>query len=77
MPNKGKNAQILKTYIIPLWSASLPSKADPIPAIPNANPKNNPLTIPTLPGINSCAYTNIAENAEAITTPVITANIPV
>ena len=51
-------------------SASMPSTAEPKPPIPNAKPKNNPETIPTLPGNNSCAYTRIAENADAIIMPI-------
>ncbi len=33
--------------------------------------------MPTFPGINSCAKTKITENAEAMITPMITANISV
>ena len=51
-------------------SASAPRTAEPKPPIPNANPKNNPETIPTFPGNNSCAYTRIAEKAEAIINPI-------
>jgi hypothetical protein len=58
-------------------SARFPSKADPIPPIPNANPKNKPDTIPIFPGINSWAYTNIAGNAEDNINPMGTINIPV
>ena len=53
-------------------SASLPRNADPIPPIPNAKPKNKPETMPILPGISSCAYTRIAEKADARINPMIT-----
>ena len=51
-------------------SANAPKTAEPRPPIPNANPKNNPETRPTFPGNNSCAYTNMAEKAEAIIKPI-------
>lgn len=51
-------------------SASIPKTAEPKPPIPNAKPKNNPETVPILPGNNSCAYTRIAEKAEARITPI-------
>ena len=54
-----------------VWSANIPSAADPIPPMPNANPKNNPDIVPIFPGINSCAYTSIAENAEARMNPMM------
>src|SRR6202012_1104907 len=50
---------------------------EPNPPIPKAKPKNNPEIIPILPGISSCAYTSIAENADEIITPIITDNAPV
>ena len=40
--------------------------------MPNAKPKNNPAIVPTLPGINSCAYTRIAENADDRINPITT-----
>lgn len=60
-----------------VWSASIPKTAEPMPPIPKANPKNNPDTIPTFPGISSWAYTNIAENAEERMKPIKTESIPV
>src|SRR5690606_21283956 len=54
-----------KTYSILVLSANTPSKAEPSPPIPKANPQNNPEIIPTLPGNSSCAYTKMAEKAEA------------
>jgi len=54
-PIKGRNAQTLNTYCMLVWSASIPNNAEPIPPMPNANPKNKPAIVPTLPGINSCA----------------------
>ena len=51
-------------------SANAPKTAEPKPPIPNANPKNNPDTMPTLPGNNSCAYTSMAEKAEAMIKPI-------
>ena len=56
-------------------SASHPKKAEPIPPNPKFKPKNKPAIIPTLFGFNSVAYTNIAENADEITNPIITASI--
>ena len=53
-------------------SARAPKTAEPNPPIPKAKPKNKPETIPTLPGNNSCAYTSMAENAEAMITPIKT-----
>ncbi len=53
-------------------SANAPSNAEPMPPIPKAKPKNKPAIKPTLPGINSCAYTNMAENAEAKINPIKT-----
>src|SRR5579863_9841090 len=38
--------------------------------MPNANPKKSPDIMPTFPGNNSCAYTRIAEKAEARMTPI-------
>lgn len=58
-------------------SAKFPNKAEPSPPIPNAKPKNNPATKPTLPGMSSCAYTRIAENAEEIIIPIGTIKTPV
>lgn len=58
-------------------SANLPNNAEPIPPIPKAKPKNKPATKPTFPGINSCAYTNIAEKAEAKIIPIGTIKTPV
>lgn len=74
IPIKGRNAQILKTYSILVSSATAPNTAEPIPPIPNMNPKNNPATKPILSGIRSVAYTKMAENAEAMIKPIITAN---
>ena len=54
-PINGKYAHPWNTAMIPVWSAIFPSTAAPIPAVPNASPKNNPATSPTFPGINSCA----------------------
>ena len=51
-------------------SARFPNKADPIPPIPKAKPKNKPETSPIFPGINSCAYTKIAENADDNIKPI-------
>ena len=45
--------------------------------MPNARPKNSPEIMPTLPGTSSCAYTRIAENAEARITPMGTLSTPV
>ena len=42
--------------------------------MPKAKPKNRPETVPTLPGISSCAKTRMAENADAMTKPMITVN---
>ncbi len=42
--------------------------------MPKAKPKNNPAIKPTLPGINSWAYTSIAEKAEARIKPIKTVN---
>ena len=53
-------------------SAKAPKTAEPNPPIPKAKPKNNPDTIPIFPGNNSCAYTSMAENAEAIIIPIKT-----
>src|SRR5450755_3473119 len=53
-------------------SASAPNKAEPKPPIPNAKPKNKPDIIPILPGTSSCAYTSMAEKAEASITPIKT-----
>lgn len=58
-------------------SARFPNKAEPIPPMPKAKPKNRPDTNPILPGINSCAYTKIAENAEDKINPIGTIKIPV
>ncbi|MDQ0871909.1 hypothetical protein QFZ77_000568 [Paenibacillus sp. V4I3] len=49
-PINGKKAQSLITKVMLVASASVPSTADPIPLKPKANPKNNPDTVPTLPG---------------------------
>ena len=38
--------------------------------MPNANPKNTPAISPTLSGNSSCAYTRIAENADARMSPM-------
>ena len=54
-----------------------PNNAAPIPAIPNARPKNKPEIAPTLPGTSSWANTRIAENAEDNTIPVMTESTPV
>ena len=58
-------------------SASCPSSAAPIPPIPNATPKKRPEMVPIFPGTSSCAYTRIAENAEASTSPMITVSTSV
>ena len=58
-------------------SASAPRTAAPNPAIPKAKPKNRPAIIPTLPGTSSCAYTRIAENADARIRPITTLSTPV
>ena len=58
-----------------VWSAKTPNTAEPIPPIPKAKPKNKPETIPTFPGINSCAYTSIAEKAEDRIKPIKTDRI--
>lgn len=75
-PINGRNAQMLNTYSILVESASFPNNADPMPPIPKAKPKNSPATNPTFPGINSCAYTKIAENADAKIIPIGTINTP-
>ena len=54
-PIRGRKAQTLYTKNMLVWSAKIPNTAEPRPPMPKANPKNNPETIPTLPGINSCA----------------------
>lgn len=56
-------------------SASHPKNAEPIPPSPKFKPKNRPAIIPILFGFNSVAYTNIAEKAEEITSPIMTARI--
>src|SRR3954454_19950842 len=53
-------------------SANLPNTAEPNPPIPKAKPKNKPDTVPTLPGSKSCAYTKMAEKAEARISPMNT-----
>lgn len=58
-------------------SARLPIRAEPNPPMPKAKPKKRPATKPTLPGINSCAYTRIAENADAKIIPIGTTKTPV
>ena len=55
IPINGRKEQIWKTYKMLVLSARFPNKAEPIPPIPKAKPKNNPETRPILPGINSCA----------------------
>ena len=55
IPIKGKNAQILNTNPILVSSATAPSTAEPIPLIPNINPKNNPATKPIVLAIRSVA----------------------
>ena len=55
-------------------SASHPKKADPIPPSPKFSPKNSPAIMPTLSGFNSVAYTSMAENADEITSPIMTAS---
>ncbi len=54
-----------------------PNNAAPIPAIPNAKPKNKPEIAPTLPGSSSWANTRIAENAQDNTIPMMTESTPV
>src|SRR5690606_6012246 len=66
----GKNAHNSKICCLLVLSSILPKMAEPTPATPNANPKNNPAIIPTFPGIKSVAYTKIAENAEDIISPI-------
>jgi hypothetical protein len=75
IPINGRNAQILNTYSILVSSATAPKTADPIPPIPNINPKNNPATNPILLGKRSVAKTKMAENAEAMINPIKTANV--
>ncbi|MNV86573.1 hypothetical protein D3C71_1806180 [compost metagenome] len=58
-------------------SASTPSTAAPRPPMPKAKPKNRPDTMPILPGINSCAYTRMAENADESTRPMMMVSITV
>ena len=58
-------------------SAKFPINAEPKPPMPKAKPKNRPATKPTFPGINSCAYTKIAEKAEAKIIPIGTIKTPV
>ncbi len=48
-----------------------------MPPIPNAKPKNNPDTAPTLPGMSSWANTRMAENADANISPMMKLKIPV
>src|SRR6185437_13156606 len=71
-PIAGRNEHTLYTNSMPVLSAIQPSTAAPIPPMPNANPKNNPEIIPTFPGTSSCAYTRIAEKADARITPMTT-----
>ena len=73
MPISGRKEHTKKICAMLVWSAISPSTADPIPAIPKANPKNRPDIIPTFPGISSVAYTKMAEKAEEIMTPIIIA----
>ena len=70
MPIRGRKAHNLYTYSMLVLSANAPRTAEPNPPIPKAKPKNNPETRPILPGNNSCAYTSIAEKAEAIIVPI-------
>ena len=76
-PINGKNEQIQKTYSMLVLSATLPKIAEPIPAIPNAKPKNKPAIMPTFPGMSSCAYTKIAENADDRIKPIMQTRMPV
>src|SRR5687768_3996140 len=76
-PRSGRKAQTLKTKAILVWSARFPRTADPKPPRPKAKPKNKPAIVPTFPGTRSVAYTRIAENAEAMITPMITARTTV
>src|SRR5688572_14728152 len=54
-PIAGRKAHSSNTSATLVMSASSPSTAAPTPPMPKARPKNNPATIPTLPGISSCA----------------------
>ena len=72
-PINGSQVLTWKINSILVMSASQPKKAEPMPPKPNIKPKKIPAIIPTLSGIKSVAYTTIAEKAEAITNPVITA----
>src|ERR1700730_11226501 len=54
-PIRGRKEQTQYTYSMLVRSASWPKTADPMPAIPKANPKKSPDISPTLPGTNSWA----------------------
>lgn len=73
MPKSGNHVLTWKINSILVLSANHPKKAEPMPPSPNINPKKMPAIIPNLSGIKSVAYTTMAENAEAIISPVITA----
>src|SRR5690606_22488077 len=69
IPINGKNAHNSKICCILVLSAILPKMAEPTPATPNANPKNNPAIIPTLAGIRSDGYNKEAKDCEDIVRP--------
>src|SRR6266404_313723 len=77
IPTAGRNEHTWYTKRMLVASANFPSSAAPIPPNPNASPKKNPETVPTLPGTSSCAKTRIVENAEARISPITTLKIPV
>ena len=77
IPIRGRNAHNSYTYSMLVLSASTPNTAEPNPPIPKAKPKNSPETRPILPGNNSCAYTSMAEKAEAIIIPMKTVRMQV
>src|SRR5687768_17076155 len=76
-PRAGTNAQTLYTNETLVWSATQPSNNAQMPAKPKARPKNKPEISPTRPGTRSCAYTSIAENADARMTPITALSTPV